>query len=289
MRERLRDKLAHRLERFGSPHVVMLGLLTAAGLTGFVCSVLLGKVGVDRLALRYMVAVACAYGTFLGLLALWMHRQTALVEACAEEIEDHVRLNRPPGEATEPESRQGVASASASQGTVENADLLVEPLADAASAAPTFFDSGPPLPGRFASGIGRASRSRSSDWGWWGSWSSSSSSVDASSDSDGCGAILVVLLLVVLAVTLIAMSFYFVVIAPVLLAELVLDGLLTAALARRAIRVEPGPHWLAHALRHTAGAAIVLVLLFGLLGWTLQQAAPEAHSLGDALHRIFGR
>jgi hypothetical protein len=67
--------------------------------------------------------------------------------------------------------------------------------------------------------------------------------------------------------------------APTLLAELMVDGVLVAALYRRLGRAGE-PDWMLGAVRRTwAPAAAVIVTLF-LLGLGMQHVAPGARSIG---------
>jgi hypothetical protein len=75
-------------------------------------------------------------------------------------------------------------------------------------------------------------------------------------------------------------SFYLIYIAPVLLAELLVDGVLVAGLYRRVKGVEQR-HWLRAAVRQTVVPALLVALFFALAGYALQRAVPEAHTIGE--------
>lgn len=69
-------ELAHRyLEEAGRPRLVMLGVLAVTLAAGFLASVAMVQLGVERMPVRYPLAVAVAYATFLGLLWVWLQRQ----------------------------------------------------------------------------------------------------------------------------------------------------------------------------------------------------------------------
>jgi hypothetical protein len=67
--------------------------------------------------------------------------------------------------------------------------------------------------------------------------------------------------------------------APILLAEVALDAAVVAPIYRRLRREEAG-HWAGAVLRHTWMPALVVILFVAAAGFALQQAAPEARSIG---------
>jgi hypothetical protein len=71
-RERLLAVAARRLRAGTSPRWTMTGILFVAGLAGFVASAALLRVGVERMPVRYPLAVGAGYLTFLGLLWAWL-------------------------------------------------------------------------------------------------------------------------------------------------------------------------------------------------------------------------
>jgi hypothetical protein len=73
--------------------------------------------------------------------------------------------------------------------------------------------------------------------------------------------------------------------APVLLAEVALDAAIISVLYRRLRRDEQG-YWLTTVLRHTWAPAVVLVVFAFVTGFALQQAAPEARSIGAVIQSI---
>jgi len=70
--------------------------------------------------------------------------------------------------------------------------------------------------------------------------------------------------------------------APTLLAELLLDVVLSAGLYRR-IRAVKGDHWLRTAIRRTAWPFVAVALLFALAGGVMQAYAPSAKSVGEVI------
>ena len=124
-----------------------------------------------------------------------------------------------------------------------------------------------------------------------GSWGQSvaSSSSEAASNGIGSDLDLGELWLIILAVIAIPAgllaSLYIVYIAPTLLAEILIDGVLMVGLYRRVKHIEHR-YWLRTALRQTLLPALLAALFFGAAGLTLQKAVPEAHSIGDVWKQI---
>jgi hypothetical protein len=167
-------------------------IVSLTGAIGLLCSFLLLRGGVDSMAIRYPLALACAYLFFLGSLWLWMRTRA----------QDYLDLPDLTGAAP---SRTG-------------------------SAEPEVFSSGRggEFDGGGASGnFGGPSRSMpTSD-----SSSSSAGDVASSLDLDP-GEAAIPIAVVILAIGLAFASLYVVYIAPVLFAELLFDGVLSYSLYR---------------------------------------------------------
>lgn len=73
--------------------------------------------------------------------------------------------------------------------------------------------------------------------------------------------------------------------APVLFAELLVDGVLAASLYRRLRGLETR-HWLETALRRTFWPFALTAFVVTCCGWAMQAYAPEAHTMGQVIaHR----
>lgn len=70
--------------------------------------------------------------------------------------------------------------------------------------------------------------------------------------------------------------------APVLFAELLVDGALSASLYHRLRGLETR-HWLETAIRRTAWPFMVTAMVVSAIGWGMSLYAPEAHSIGEVL------
>ncbi|MBA2733109.1 MAG: hypothetical protein H0U54_09505 [Acidobacteria bacterium] len=115
--------------------------------------------------------------------------------------------------------------------------------------------------------------------------SGSGGSSSASSGSGGGGGLdldegfFIIVAIVAIAGALIAIL-YVVYVAPALLAEILVDGVLVAGLYRKLKGVEQR-HWLRAAVRQTILPALIAAMLFSVAGYALQRAAPKAHSIGE--------
>jgi hypothetical protein len=92
----------------------------------------------------------------------------------------------------------------------------------------------------------------------------------------------VLLLVVTVVVTVLFASLSIVYSAPVLFAELLVDGVLAATLYRRLRRLD-SRHWLQSAVRRTFVPFAITALLMMAAGWGLSSYAPTARSLGEVL------
>ena len=78
---------------------------------------------------------------------------------------------------------------------------------------------------------------------------------------------------------------YVVYIAPLLLAEVVLDAVLVSTMYRR-LRREDIRWWAASVFRRTCVPAMILTIFMGATGWALQQIAPDARSIGGVVREL---
>ena len=250
------DALRGDLQSRSWPRTQMTLLVSLTGGSGLLASFLMLHAGVERMALRYPLALAVAYGVFLLLLWLWLRTRA---DDWADVPDAGFDLPIPSGRDTAPwtsggggEFGGGGASASF----------------DAPVPAQGFSLPSPP--------------SRATDKGLSDSIGEVPGSLGDVADADE---FVVPLLVIALAAALLLSSFYVVYSAPTLFAELLLDGALSASLYRRLRGIERR-HWVATALRRTALPFVLTALLLATAGWGLQTAVPGARSVGDALGHV---
>lgn len=104
------------------------------------------------------------------------------------------------------------------------------------------------------------------------------------SDLDDGVAIVVV---VVAAAGALLAAFYVVYIAPVLLAEILVDAVLVATLYRK-VRREEHRYWLWTAVRKTWVPVLLIALMLGGAGYAMQLAEPDARSIGEFWRALAG-
>jgi hypothetical protein len=192
-------------------------IVTATGLAGFLASFFMLHLGLERMWLKYPLAVALAYAVFLVLLKLWIIYQERSV---AEDL-----LDLCPHELSGNKSRDHLVSG----------------------------DSG-----------------GSSGW------------CDIASGLDADEWIVLLVFLLALLTALLA-SIFIVYSAPALLGEVFLDAVLVAALRKKMIRITE-QHWSWGVMRRTVLPFLMIVLVFGLAGATMQHIKPEARSIGGIFH-----
>jgi hypothetical protein len=222
------------------PRFQMSVILLLTGFVGFLSSFLLLQFGVFKMWLRYPLAILSAYIAFLLLLRLWL-----AIQRYQNSLDFDLPINAGSG---------GTNS----------------------SSVDFSFGGGGDFSGGGAGGS------------WSDSVSSSTSSISDSSSSvlDGFSFDidleefgLIILAVIALIGGLLA-SLYVVYIAPVFLAEIIVDGLILGGLYKRVRHIER-KHWLQTAVSKTLLPAILCIVFFGIVGGALQMLAPEAKSIGE--------
>ncbi len=262
------------LLRRGWPRVEMSLILAATGAAGFVASFLMLRLGLSAMWLRYGLAVLLAYGVFILLLSVWLllHRREPLSDVCGD------LLNLTPDNCgtsvvtDAPASTFGGGADFAGAGHGGSWDAGVS--SGMQSAVPQ-VDAGGVGVGGGGSGGG--------DGGGGSGVLSGLDIFDA--DSEGCVFFLLALALVV-AGTLAAL--YVVYAAPLLLAEILVEGVLLSGLYRgmRRARRAGGGDWLGATVRRTWLAVLLTLITFSAAGYFLQRAAPRARSFGEAWRMV---
>ena len=93
------------------------------------------------------------------------------------------------------------------------------------------------------------------------------------------------LIILVLVAALLLSSLFIVYSAPLLFAELLVDGVLAASLYRRLRRLE-SRHWLDTAFRRTVVPFLLTAAVVSACGWGMTQLVPDAHSIGQVLSHL---
>ncbi len=240
------NRLRDRLERNDFPRLQMSFLVTITGAVGFLTSFLLLRAGLHEMSWRYLLACTVAYLAFLFLLWLWLKTKA---EDYADAILDALNSIPSPGhggaECVRYAGKGGDFGGGGAHASFDDVPAAIVPDASAADGV-----------------VGEALGS-----------------------AGAAGELAIPLFVLMLLAGLILSSLYVVYSAPVLFAELLLDGLLAAGLYRRLRGVE-NRHWLETALSGTIWPFILTALLSFVAGWAMGQYAPEADTLGSVLHHV---
>ena len=247
-RERTIEVIKQRLLRRSAPRFLVSLILLLTGFAGFIVSFSLLHLGVSWMWLRYPVAILVAYCVFLLLLRLWLFFQRP------RKLNVDVDLG------------------------LDIADAVISEAPGQVSGFE--FGGG----GDFDGGGAGAS---------WGE-SISSSSSSAASNSSSSGGIgfdldldegwLIIIAIIALLGAFIAVL-YVVYVAPALLAEILVDGVLVGGLYKQLKGVEQR-YWLRAAVRRTLLPALLTAIFFSVAGYAMQNAAPRARSIGEVWEQM---
>jgi hypothetical protein len=253
-REELVEKAKDRLSRNGLPRLQMSLVVALTGGAGFLSSYTLLQFGVDSMAMRYPIAVATAYGVFLLLLWIWLVIQR----------------------------RGGIEEVVDAADVVDLADGVLHVAGDTVNtfAGGGSFGGGASMSFEQPNTLGLSPPVRVPKGG-----GSKGSGFDLSFDLDE-GGCLVVAAIAIMAAAALGTALWIIWTAPILLAEVLVDGLLMTALYRRLKRTEEPSHWLLGAVRRTWIPALITIVLFAVAGHLLQKAAPHARSIGAAWEAV---
>jgi hypothetical protein len=270
-RKRAIERVRRRLLRGGWPRLLVSFLLALTGASGFLISAALLRLGVTQMAVRYPLAVILAYCVFLLLLRLWLalRRRT---EGDADLFPD----------AGDPLPHLLDAAMSGGDGAKASASTFGGGADFGGAGAGGGWSGGGGAPVAMSGGgSGNMSGGGSGGSSSVSDWIPDMPDVDLDLD-DGCFWIIIPVAAIVGVV--IAM-FYVVYIAPVFLAEILVDALLLAGLYKRLKGVE-ARHWLRSAVGRTLLPAIVATALFVAAGYLMARVAPEAHSIGEFWQQV---
>ena len=267
------ERVRRLLVRRGMPRVEMSLILAATGAAGFLASFSMLHLGLSLMWLRYGLAVLFAYAVFLLLLRIWLffHSRKPLDDAPDYLLDltlTDFSSSSSAGEATLDTFGGGGDFGGGGAGGTWSGGVS----SGLHHAAPSCDTSGATL----GSGGG------GSGGGSGGSVLSNLDIFDA--DSEGCVFFLLALALIV-AGTLAAL--YVVYAAPLLLAEILVEGVLLSGLYRGVKRVpRGGGDWMGAAVRRTWLPVLLTLVTFSAAGYFLQRAAPRARTIGEAWRMV---
>jgi len=256
-------------------------ILAATGAAGFFASFSMLHLGLSQMWLRYGLAVLFAYAVFLLLLRIWLYLHS---REPGGDLSDYV-LDLVPDFRGTPNSTD-VAGATVDTfggggdfgGGGPGGTWGGGVSAGMHNAAPPCDVGGAAVGGGGGGSVGGGSGG--------GSGSGLLSNLDFfDADSEGCVFFLLAVALVV-AGTLAAL--YVVYAAPLLLAEILVEGVLLSGLYRgmKRARRGGGGDWLGAAFRRTWLPVLLTLVTFAAAGYFLQRAAPRARSIGEAWRMV---
>ena len=263
--ERVRRLLLSR----GLPRAQMSLILSTTGAAGFLASFVMLRLGLTSMWLRYALAVLLAYAVFLFMLRLWLYLHSRepkgnlsdyMLDYVPTDFIGGTRATEATADAFGGGGDFGGAGAGGSWGGGVSAGV---------------HDAAP------SGGAGGVAVGGGSGGGGGGSGGGLLSGLDVfDADSEGCVFFLLALALVV-AGTLAAL--YVVYAAPLLLAEILVEGVLLSGLYRgmKGARGMSGD-WLGAAVRRTWLPVLLTLATFAAAGYFLERAAPRARSIGEA-------
>jgi hypothetical protein len=223
--------LRARLNRDGFPRLQMMLLVSLTSVAGALASTALLHMGLFTQWLRYPMAVGVAYMAFLALLWVWLHARSQDLSDVVDAVPDVVGGG--PIDIQMPAMGDVFSSGGGGDFGGGGASASFDVAADSAD-----------LPDML-SPVGDA--------------------LGASSDAEEFA--LPLMLLILLGVVVLA-SFFLVYSAPLLFAELLVDGALATGLYRKLRRMEPR-HWLETALRRTWIPFTVTAVVACGVGWAV--------------------
>lgn len=270
--ERQVERVRRLLVRRAWPRLQMSLILSATGAAGFLASFVLLRLGVWRMWLRYALAVLFAYAVFLLLLRLWLMFQGRAARGGDELFDLNLTniLSSPSGSGASASETFGGGGDFGGAGAAGSWD------APAGGALPSGGGA------HFASAGGGGGGSVGSAGGGGGSGGSGGGGgiglLDFGADDEGCVFLLLALALIAAGVLA---ALYVVYAAPLLLAEILVEGVLLSGLYRGMKRAGDG-NWLRAVARRTWLPVLLTLASFAAAGYLLQRAAPRARSIGEA-------
>jgi hypothetical protein len=243
-------ELRDRLARHGSPRLTVFVILAFAGGMAFLASVLALWAGVDSMGVRYGLAVIGGYVAFLLLIRGWiaLRRHASAPDANLFDVADLTSGVSTPRRSEALDVFAGGRSGGGGGGGMWN------PARDRISPA----QEGQSFVARSADRMGGAFDLDELAW---------------------------LIVAIVAALGGVLCVFYVVYIAPLLLAEVALDAVMVTAVYRR-LRTQDAGHWAGAVVRRTWMPSVALLIFMSVVGFALQHAVPEAHSIGGVIRAL---
>jgi hypothetical protein len=235
-------KLSNHLQRFGWPRLEMSLIVAATGVSGFFASLLLLAMGVEQMWQRYPLAVGVAYVVFLLELWAWMHLRGEYDGPDVDIYLDHNVAGNAHDTLLGHGGDFGGGGATGSFDAPEPTDAIADSFSTVGDVA----------------------------------------DVGGAADGEGCAIVIVLLVVVALVGGLLLTAVYLVYGAPVLLAELLVDGALSYGLYRK-LRQQDRGFWLVTAVRRTGKVFLLTAAFLSAAGAALAWHHPGAHSLGEVM------
>jgi len=214
----------------------MATIVSGTGISGFMSSFILLKLGMGSMGCRYAISVLVAYLVFLFLLYVWL------------------QIHRGDGPDIEPDDLEDV---------VDLIELSTDADSDITSVTPPADGGSPP------------------------SVEPSGSKGTLGNDVNFDDAVVVIAILAMVFAALGA-SLYIVYSAPVLLAEVFVDGVLSAGLYR-SLRKAERRHWIESTFLRTRFPILVVLLFFTVAGFAMDKYATGSDSIGGVFEEIMDR
>lgn len=241
-RELVVQRVKRRLIRESFPRLQMALIVALTGGFGLLASFTLLRLGLDSMALRYPLALAFAYLFFLFLIWLWLRTNADDYR----DAPDIVNLALSRGESGGPPDLQSGGGGDFGGG----------------GATAAFDGSAAPVDEAVASPLGTVREA-----------------AETAAQADEAA---IPLAAIALAVGIAVASLYVVYIAPVLFAEVLVDGALSYALFRH-LRGQDRQHWLASAFGRTIWPFTATAVFLMVVGAAMAAYAPGAKSVGQVV------
>jgi hypothetical protein len=254
-REELIHRLAHQLDLRSYPRLQMFLLVTLTGMFAFLISLLFLNAGITLMSLRYPLVLGCAYLFFLFLLWLWLHWTDDDVTNLPDVFPNWGSGTSGQATTSLPSSPQisgsgGDFAGGGATGSFDNVD------------ASTF--AGQPIESTTSiSGVSNSSKSSSSG-----------------SDASGFDEILIPILLLAFVGSMLYACLELITGAPILFAELLMDGSIAYLLLKRTGRL-PARSWVGTVWNRTRKVFWILLIFLFVFGLICAFNFPAAHSLAD--------